>query len=137
MRERVAAIIERDGLVLMVRHRSKDASGRHVGQEYLTLPGGGIEPGETSADAVRREVAEEVCLRVTDATFVRRVEHRQDVGATSIFRAHVDDGPAALGTDPELECTCPRLVGLEWIPAPGRGDWEGPDVWSHLKVAIS
>lgn len=137
MRERVAAIIERDGRVLMVRHRSKDASGRHLGEEYLTLPGGGIEPGESASDAVRREVAEEVGLQVTWSAFVRRVEHRGDDGASSIFRVEVDPGVAALGADPELTCDCPRLVGLAWVPAPGQEAWEGPDVWSHLKVAIS
>lgn len=139
MRERVGAIIERDGMVLMVRHRSKDSSGRHVGHDYLTLPGGGIEDGETPSDAVTREVAEEVALQVTHASFLRRIEHREreHPGATSLFYVAVADGSPRLGSDPELTCDCPRLVGLEWIPAPRRADWLGEQAWSHLKVRPS
>ena len=139
MRERVGAIIERDGLILMVRHRAKDSSGRHVGNDYLTLPGGGIEDGETPTDAVAREVAEEVNLHVTHSSFLRRIEHREreHPGATSLFRVAVADGEPWLGSDPELTCDCPRLVGLEWIPAPRRAEWLGEAAWAHLKVRLS
>lgn len=135
----MAAIIERQGLVLMVRHRSRDESGHHFGYEYLTLPGGGIEPDESPADAVTREVAEEVGLRVATSSFLRRIEHREREhagGATSIFYVTVEDGTPTLGTDPELTCSCPHLVGIDWIAAPGRADWEGPDAWSFLKVRL-
>jgi 8-oxo-dGTP diphosphatase len=37
-RRRVAAVIERDGHVLMVRERVQSAPGRHDGPEYWTLP---------------------------------------------------------------------------------------------------
>lgn len=135
MRERAAAIIERDGMVLMVRHRSRGASGRHDGEEYLTLPGGGVEVGESPADAVAREVAEEVGLRVVGASFLRRVEHLEDRGgATSLFHAEVAEGTATLGVDPDLSCDCPRLVGVEWVAAPSRAAWSGPEALARLKV---
>ena len=136
VRERVAAIIERDGLVLMVRHRARGDTGRHDGSEYLTLPGGGVEAGESSLDAVAREVAEEVGLRVASATYLRRVEHRESAGATSLFYAEVEEGAPAVGSDPDLECDCPRLVGIEWLPAPSRAAWSGPEVRSLLKVRL-
>ncbi len=78
MRERAAGIIERDGLVLMVRQRSKGATGRHDGYEYLTLPGGGVELGELPVDAVVREVVEEVGLRAVNTSYLRRVVHSED-----------------------------------------------------------
>ena len=54
-RVRVAAVIPSgDGLVL-VRHE-KD------GESYYLLPGGGVEPGETLAAALSREVTEETGL---------------------------------------------------------------------------
>jgi len=136
MRERVAAIIERDGLVLMVRHRARGDAGRHDGCEYLTLPGGGVEAGEPPLDAVAREVAEEVGLRVFSATYLRRVEHLESPGATSLFYAEVGEGTPTLGSDPELRCDCPRLVGIEWLPAPTRAAWSGDDVRSLLKVRL-
>ena len=137
MRERAAAVIERDALLLMVRHRARSSTGRHDGAEYLTLPGGGVEAGETPADAVAREVAEEVGLRVVGATYLRRVEHVEDRGgATSLFRVEVAPGPARLGLDPELRCDCPRLVGLAWVAAPDRAAWAGDEVRSLLKIRL-
>lgn len=137
MRERVAAIIEREGLVLMVRQRARGESGRHDGFEYLTLPGGGIEAGESPVNAVRREVAEEVGLRVNRTSHLRRVEHREHRGgATSLFYVEAEEAPAKLGFDPELTCDCPRLVGIEWIEAPSHAAWNGANVRSLLKIRL-
>lgn len=138
MRERVAAVIESEGSLLMVRQRARGEAGRHDGPEYLTLPGGGVEAGESPVDAVAREVAEEVGLRVTSTSFLRRVEHiEQTGGATSIFYAEVEEGRATLGSDPDLLCDCPRLVGVEWVVAPTRQQWDGDDVRSLLRVWLS
>lgn len=54
----VSAAIFRDGRVLLVRRAREPARGR------WTLPGGGVELGETLHDAVRREVAEETGLAI-------------------------------------------------------------------------
>lgn len=59
-RKRAAAVIIRDGHLLMIRERGLGPTGRHDGQEYWTLPGGGIQPGETPERAVIREAAEEI-----------------------------------------------------------------------------
>src|SRR5919112_6885856 len=62
-RKRAAAVIVRDGRVLMVHERSRLATGG----EWWTLPGGGIAPDESPEQAVRREVLEETGLIVLDA----------------------------------------------------------------------
>ena len=49
----VSAAIIRDGKVLVVRRARKPALG------VYTLPGGGVETGETLIEAVTREVREE------------------------------------------------------------------------------
>ncbi len=51
-RVRVAAIVEREGELLLVKHE-KD------GQTYWLLPGGGVDFGESVAGALVREVQEE------------------------------------------------------------------------------
>ncbi len=54
----VSAAILRDGKVLVVRRARKPALG------VYTLPGGGVEIGETLTEAVKREVREETGLEV-------------------------------------------------------------------------
>jgi len=120
VRLRVAAVIIRDDRVLMVRERGPDKEGRHLGQEYWTLPGGGIEPGENFDHAVRREVKEEVGLRATDVTYL--YDYPYPSGWTSCYRVHVEVGEPTLGQDPDLDCECPRMVGLDWMPLGALGD---------------
>lgn len=54
----VSAAIVRDGQVLVVRRARPPAQG------LFTLPGGGVEAGETLAEAVMREVREETALTI-------------------------------------------------------------------------
>ena len=56
------AIVERDGLIAVLRVEE----GGRAGQ--LDLPGGGIDPGETEAQAVVRECGEEAGLKVAVET---------------------------------------------------------------------
>ena len=138
MRERVAAIVERDGLLLMVRQRAKGPEGRHDGFEYLTLPAAASTKASRPSMPSRERWPRRSCLRVVSASFVRRVEHvEQPGGATSIFSVEVAEGSATLGVDPELTCDCPRLVGIERVPAPSRTAWDGVDVRSLLRVRIT
>jgi G:T/U-mismatch repair DNA glycosylase/ADP-ribose pyrophosphatase YjhB (NUDIX family) len=63
VRERPTArafVIDRHGRLLLVRFRN-----RH-GDVWWATPGGGIEPGETPVEAIRRELAEEAGLAVDD-----------------------------------------------------------------------
>lgn len=67
----VRGIIIRDGKVAMVHSLKYD---------YYKFPGGGMEPGESLEQALRREVAEEAGLQVTSIReygFVHRVQKRQ------------------------------------------------------------
>jgi 8-oxo-dGTP diphosphatase len=120
-RRRVAAAIVRDGHVLMVRERNRGPSGRHDGLEFWTLPGGGVEAGESDDDAVRREVREEVGLHVMSSR--RLFEFSYPSGHTTVYAVEVEHAEPTLGVDPDLDCPCPRMVGLDWVPVPPlRGD---------------
>jgi 8-oxo-dGTP diphosphatase len=134
-RRRVSAIIVRDGHVLMVRERNRGPSGRHDGLEYWTLPGGGVEAGEPDDEAVRREVREETGLTVT-GTPRRLYDYPYQSGRTTAYVVDVADGEPALGVDDDLDCDCPRMVGLDWIPLPGpRGDTGGRPVPTFIVAA--
>ena len=108
-RKRAAAVIVRDGRVLMVHERSR----RSGGGEWWTLPGGGIEPGETPEQAVRREVFEETGLVVGDARYVLEMPYPS--GMTSVFSVTVADGEPRLGADDGVG---PEALGLDWLPSP-------------------
>lgn len=66
----VAAIIYRDGQILAARRG--DAHGFEGGWE---LPGGKVEPGETSEEALRREIREELLLSLSTMWPFDTVEH--------------------------------------------------------------
>lgn len=56
-------IFSKDGYILL----GKSASGGVYSDNWL-IPGGGIEPGETKLQAVKREVLEETGVDISDAT---------------------------------------------------------------------
>lgn len=58
LRPRAVALIYNDQNQVLLMLRRKN------GKAYATLPGGGVEPGETPAEACKREVLEEVNLVV-------------------------------------------------------------------------
>lgn len=110
---RVAAVVERGGRLLLVRHHKPD------GAPYWVLPGGRLEPGETIPKCAEREVAEETGLDARFSgllyvgEFLREGRHTVDVTA----RMAVDEeSEAALGRDPEVAPGAePTLRELRWV----------------------
>ena len=67
----VGAAIVRDGRVLAARRTAPaSAAGR------WEFPGGKVEPGETEADSLVREIDEELGVRITVVEVARRVRRR-------------------------------------------------------------
>ncbi|WP_341646646.1 NUDIX hydrolase [Thauera sp. SDU_THAU2] len=63
---RAAAVLVRDSAVLL--HRAE-------GYTFWALPGGRVEPGEAAADAVTREMKEELAVEVTPTQLTWVVEN--------------------------------------------------------------
>lgn len=102
IRPTARAVIRRDGQVL-VQLKQRPGTG-----EFLTLPGGRQEPGETLENCIRRECAEEIGARVHVARLlhVAEVHKQKDEGISHqlelLFDCSVPDGyEAMVGPEPD------------------------------------
>jgi 8-oxo-dGTP diphosphatase len=108
----VGAAIVRDGRLLAARRTTpRGTAGR------WELPGGKVEPGESSREALVREVREELGCGVT---VDRWLEGEQGIGATHVLRAalcRITDGDPRPGVDhDELRWLAPTRLGeVDWL----------------------
>lgn len=93
----VGAIIhDAEGRLLLIQR------GHPPGEGLWSIPGGRVEPGESDADAVVREVAEETGLRVVPGPLAGSVDRTGPGGAVydiRDYRATVDGGVLHAGDD--------------------------------------
>ncbi|MCO5971769.1 NUDIX hydrolase [Actinoallomurus soli] len=93
----VGAIVhDAEGRLLLIRRGHPPDEGR------WSIPGGRVEAGESDADAIIREVAEETGLRVVPGPLVGSVDRAGPGGAVydiRDYRASVDGGVLRAGDD--------------------------------------
>ena len=109
----MAAVVEREGALLLVRHQKPDRD------PYWVLPGGRLEPGETIPECAGRELAEETGLTAGFSgvlyvgEFLRAGRHTVDVVARMALEGDTD---AVLGSDPEVAPGAePTLREVRWV----------------------
>jgi 8-oxo-dGTP diphosphatase len=66
----VAAVIERDGRILICQRRRGEAH-----ELKWEFPGGKMEPGESPDDALRRELSEELAIEADPGVEITRYEY--------------------------------------------------------------
>ena len=111
-RPRAVAIIynDKNQVLLMLRRKN--------GKVYATLPGGGIEPGETPAEACAREVLEEVNLTVTVGEQVLELDnlHGDRASHEHYFLCRVLSGEMRLGDGPEgIRQSAENWYDPQWV----------------------
>ena len=92
-RPRACGALIQNNTILMVRHAEQFRS-------YWTLPGGGVEAGETPAEAAEREMAEETGLRVRTVRELWEGVFSPEYCFLVELTDQQQDAPA-LGLDPE------------------------------------
>ncbi len=94
MKQSARAVIVKDGSLLLMK-RFK------MGEQYYTLPGGGIEEGETAAETAIREVKEESGLVIESPKLVY-IEHAGNpFGVQFIYVCQYVSGDPKLPADSE------------------------------------
>ena len=112
MRKAARAIIIKDDTLLVI-HRNK------FGKEYYTLPGGGIDAGETPEQAVVRELDEETGVKATIERLVFVEEPGEPYGTQYIFLCRYLTGEPQLREDSEeaaLNKQGKNLYTPLWLP---------------------
>ncbi|MBU4175420.1 MAG: (deoxy)nucleoside triphosphate pyrophosphohydrolase [Actinobacteria bacterium] len=109
-----AAIIERDGAVLIAR---RPPGGRHPGS--WEFPGGKVEPGESPRECLAREMEEEMGIAVVVAEELARVRHSYPDLAIDLlaFRCEIVEGePADIGCDAHAWVEPDFLADCDLLP---------------------
>ncbi|MQM27873.1 NUDIX hydrolase [Glycomyces albidus] len=125
-----ALVLDRDDRVLLF-HR--EATIRDVGDRYFYTPGGGVEPGETPAEAGARELLEELGLRIAAEDLGAPVatcyslQQRIDTGA---FVAADDTFFLVRATAADLDFTSPAHA------SPAGHAWLDPDAMDAAPARI-
>lgn len=120
---RFQAAILRDNHILLIQHR-EHAGGR----AYWLLPGGGMEPGETEVECVRREIHEETNLDVQVERLILEEILIEADGVThktyKTFLCCPLSGNAAPGYEPEPWVSAKyEIAAVGWFDLYDESNW--------------
>ena len=107
---RAQCIVHQGHKILMVKLRVK-------GSEWWCLPGGGVEPPETPAEAALRELEEECCVV---GKILRQTAHATEGSGieTITFLMEIGNQLPHLGVDPEFPLDEQIMVDMKWLTLP-------------------
>lgn len=111
----VGAVVMRDGTVLAAQRSPLMSL-----PGFWEFPGGKIEPGETSQDALAREMREELLCAVSIGDHVETTAHEYDFGVVTLttFYATLVEGEPKLTEHSEIRwIPVADLLSVDWAPA--------------------
>ena len=113
-----AALIEKDGLVLLARRKA----GKHMGTKW-EFPGGKVDPGETPEECLRRELQEEFSIETRVGEFLGAADyHEGDIHLDiRLYRAEHLGGEFCLHEHEEIRWVEPlRLLEFDLVESDRR-----------------
>ena len=111
----VGAIFIADGKILAAQR----GDGRNLAG-YWEFPGGKIELGESGAQALAREVREELCVEIKVGDFVARSVYEYEFGVVTLdtYFCTIADGQIQLTEHHEIRwLNVNELFSVKWAPA--------------------
>lgn len=128
-RDRSVAIVVRNGKILMERVC-------YSGRTFYTIPGGGIEDGETPEQTVIRELKEECNV---DGTIIKSLAVQHDHGRIEhSFEVSIpDDQEPSLGYDPEENPDNPPLQAVMWRDLSEISEKDRAFLWAYGLIYVA
>ena len=119
---RYQGAIVRDNQILLIRHREHES-----GRNYWILPGGGIEPGESEEDCVRREIKEETNLdaRIVSLLLIETNPTKNTYLSRKTYLCEPTVGEASPGLEPEPEhSNWYSIAEVKWFDLRDESSWD-------------
>jgi ADP-ribose pyrophosphatase YjhB (NUDIX family) len=104
---RAQCVVQRGNRLLMAQHQRN-------GETWWVLPGGGVEAGESPAEAALRELHEECGIEGTIVGLLAHVRNGDGYEQIS-FLVDVGAQEPRLGSDPEFAETAQVLCDVAWM----------------------
>lgn len=129
MRDRSMAIVVRDGAILVEKIFFE-------GRYFYTIPGGGIECGETPEQAAIRELKEECGLEGTIKKELT-VIHKKEGNLEYVFEVEVSEEQIAIvGQDPEMSATEQVIKDVCWMHLEELSEKDRAFLWSYSLIEV-